>query len=241
MIRFLVFFSLAYTLTGCGTSYNYYAPLVNNIPFAGKGETHISGNVGTSGPALKLGYSFGDKLGLSAVFQKSAPLKYHGSEMEAALGFCKHDTSISSIKKIISAGCGIGTNYEKTPYSEIRNFRGSYSKPFIMLTIGTANKSKSMEKFLFRDAAFSLKANYLIYNGFKGTTINNIPSEKKFNTAVFFAEPGINLFFGTQYLRIDLGLGALIKKKYDFEKNIAIFPFEANAGLLFIVGRKINN
>lgn len=238
MIKFLPLFIPAIFISGCGASYHYYAPPANNNPFANKNEAHFSGHAGISGSALGFGYALADKAALAGAYHVSSPLKYHGSELEAGLMLGNPDSLHAGKRTTITFGCGFGSNYEKTPEAAIKNFRGNYVKPFAMLTFGSAHKSSSLGPLFFADGAFSLKINYLHYDGFKATTLNNIPSEKKFNTAVFFAEPYFNFNLGLKWLRIDLGLGAVLKKKYEFDKNIAVFPIEANAGILFILGRK---
>lgn len=237
MNKIFLYFILPFALSGCGISYHYYAPLVNNNSFANKNETHISAQAGITGSAVKFGYALTENAAITGVFQNSSPLKYHGSEFEPGVMIGKNDSLIKGNKKNITLGCGLGSNYEKTPEAAIKNFRGNFVKPFAMLTFGSANNAGPRGNFIYADHAFSLKVNYLMYNGYKATTDNNIPIEKKFNTGVFFAEPYYNFNLGGKWFRIDLGLGAIMKKKYEFDKNIAIFPFEANAGILLILGR----
>lgn len=238
MTKLLSIFIGIVFISGCGLSYHYYSPPVNNNSFANKNEAHFSGQAGMTGSAFKFGYALNDKAALAGTYHLSSPLKYRGSEFETGLMLGKPDSLNEGMRRNITLGCGFGNNYEKTPEAPIKNFRGNFIKPFAMLTFGSAHKSSSMGRLFFVDGAFSLKVNYLLYDGFKATTLNNMPSEKKFNTNIFFAEPYFNFNFGIKWFRIDLGFGAVLKKKYEFDRNLAVFPLEANAGILFILGRK---
>lgn len=205
---------------------------------ANKKEVMIAGNAGVTGSSMKFGYSLNDKFSIRGNYHLSTPLKYRGSEFETGLMMVKSDSSDMGAGKGITLGCGFGNNYENNPGVSIKNFRGEFVKPFAILTLGSAHKTKSIGNFIFVDGSFSLKLNYLIYNGFKATSINNIPTEKKFDTNIFFTEPYFNFNLGLKWFRIDLGIGAIIKKKYEFDKNMAIFPLEANAGIIFFLGKK---
>lgn len=229
---------LSVSISGCGVSYHYYAPPVNNNLFANRHETHFSGHTGNTGSSAKYGYAITDKLSLTGTYQVSSPLKYSGSEFETGFMLGKLDSAALGAGKSIGIGCGFGSNNERNPETRIKNFQGNFIKPFAMLTFGSAHKTKSIGNFIFVDGAFSLKLNYLMYRGYKATTINNLPSERTFNTNILFAEPYFNFNLGIKWFRIDLGIGAILKKKYAFDKNLAIFPFEANAGVIFILGRK---
>lgn len=231
-------FILCMVFSGCGTSYHYFAPPSNTNSFSNKRETHISGNAGITGSALKFGYAVNNSTALVGTYHLSSPMGYMGSELETGIMLGKTDSSDAPSGNHIVLGCGFGNNYEKNPESVIKNFRGNYIKPFAMVTLGSAHKKESIGHFFFTDGGFSLKASYLVYDGYKATTSNNFPSEKKFSTRVFFVEPYFNFNIGVKWFRIDLGAGVILKKKYAFDKNLAVFPVEANAGILFLLGRK---
>lgn len=234
-MRLIFFVILPVIFSSCGTSYHYYSPPVFPPSFGNQNEFHLSGNAGITGSAASAGYAINDAIALTGTYHLSSPLNYRGNESELGLSIAARDSTYSTAR--VSLGCGIGKNYEYAPGGTLKNFRGDFIKPFMMLSFGSANKECRIGDFIYADGAFSLKLNYLIYDGYKATTQSNMPSEKKFNTAVFFTEPYFNFNLGFKWFRISFGVGAALKKKYAFDKNLAIYPAEANVGMLFILGR----
>jgi hypothetical protein len=223
-------------LMGCGTHYHYYSPVMNTAQFADRGETHFFMNTGTTGTSLGGGYALKENISFLSGFHFSSPQNYHGKEIETSVHITRKDSSAGRMS--ITPGIGIGNSYWLTPGGELKDFRGTHYRPFLMFTIGSAKKDPIVGNFIHADAAFSVRVNYLLYNGYEATTIGGKAEEKDFIANNFFLEPYLNFSAGGGKVRVNWGVGAAIKKKYEWGKNLAVFPLEANVGLLIIFSRK---
>jgi hypothetical protein len=234
----ILFWVLLLIFPGCGTSYHYYSPAINTYIPSNQKEGYFEESAGTNGINFSGGYAFSNASSFRMRLVNSRIRDYRGKEFEICMNNkLSENDSISFIPQI-SFGTGIGNNYEKFDSEILKNFRGSFFRPFMMLTFGTSNKKPVFGSNGYIDYSWSLKANYFMYRGFRATTTNNTPEEKTFNSNTFFIQPAFNLAAGIKQMRISCGISFALKEKYKIDKNVSVFPMEMNGGICFFIGRK---
>ncbi|MBI2967334.1 MAG: hypothetical protein HYY40_05915 [Bacteroidetes bacterium] len=223
-------------LSSCGTTYYYYPPPVNNTCYNQKGEFLAGFQAGNTGTFIKTGYSMGDQVALSVNFFNGRGPYYRSSEQEFAFIFTHPDSNDARFN--VMAGYGVGENYEHKNKSVIKDFRGRISRPFIQFTFGTAKRYPVMGAKTYGDIALTFRANYLFYNGYQASTQNGMSFEKQFKTGNFYYEPYIAFLFGGGRIKGEWGFGFPFKRKYEYGKDLTVYPFETNVGVVILLGRK---
>lgn len=225
-----------FLFASCASTYHYYSPPINNMPYAAKGEAHGTMALGTSGLTFQNSYAINNKDAVMGMVNFVSTEKYRGTEIEGGFMMANKDSAWAKIA--VTLGTGWGSNYKLIEGGTLKDFRGNYYRPFAMVTLGTASNKPLLGRWLRGDIAFSIKANYLIYNGFKATTVNGDAREKKFKANNFFVEPFIGVNAGSKRVRFQMGTGVILKKPSDYDKNIAVFPADFNLGVFILIGRE---
>ncbi|MFI5203054.1 MAG: hypothetical protein ACHQF2_01055 [Flavobacteriales bacterium] len=217
-------------------SYHYYTPPPNPPTFANAGEVQFSGNFGTSGFLVKGGVALTDNLSISGMYN-SAPGStegYFAKEYEAAAGwgFGKNPAARFSIH----TGYGWGSNYDLDSGETVKDFRGNFTKPFLILNFGTARTRKI--GFVRLDANMGFKFDYLMYRGSKSIYENSAYVDQTFNADHFIIEPYVMASIGGRYVRFESGMSFVFKRIQEIGKGARVFPVMMHMGIGFIINRK---
>ncbi len=234
MKRFSFFLLSIAFLSGCKSFWNYHTVPPNNNLFANAGETQVTGTYGTGGMNAQAGFAVTKNFSLLGNYGGSLGADgYHSKEGEFGIGF---NTSRENHKMLfgVSAGYGLGNNFFQDSGVTYKDFRGSFTKPFVMLTFGSASIGSGK---IQADAAMSLKLNYITYNGFKQSSPN--PADQTtFKAGTFYYEPYFSGSGGGKHVRFCYGMGFAFKNLNDAGKGMRIYPFHLNMGILIVIGRK---
>jgi hypothetical protein len=79
------FLALILLLCSCGT-YRYHQPTPNPALFSNAGEVHVSGNIGSSGAAVRGAVSMRNNIGLTGMYQGGIA-DYRSREGELGIGY----------------------------------------------------------------------------------------------------------------------------------------------------------
>ena|ERR1041385_7853284 len=230
----LTCFALGALLTACKTP-NYYPGPVYAPVFANQFETQASGVMGTNGFSAKTGFAATKNISVGGVYCSMPGLgSFYSKEGEAIGGF-QFKLNGSSFLAFHS-GSGFGNSFKQDSGVAYKNFRGNFTKPFGMITIGSAHTSRKYR--VHGDFSFTIKGSYLMYNGFKTHTENGIPVDEKFVPQNFFWEPYMQGSIGGKYVRFEYGTGFAFKRLTEIGEGNRIMPFQMNFGMSFIILRR---
>jgi hypothetical protein len=218
-------------LAGCKTTYYYYPPSPNNTFFANSGEVHLTGDLGVSGVAwlnAKAGVAVTKNLSLIGLYGSGQSKSYHSSEGELAFGY-NTDFDKGFIFSVYG-GCGLGSNLDQDSGSSIKNFYGSFNKPFIQFTIGTGGAHA--------EEAFTVKLDYMNYSGHQYVGNGEYSG---YSPGTFFYEPYFSGNIGGKNVRFEYGTGFAFRNISEIGKGFRVWPWQFNIGIHIIINRKSDN
>ncbi len=220
---------IALLFSGCG-SYRYYHPTPNSALFKGKGEVHISGDVGSSGFSAKGAVSVSDNLGIIGMYNAS-PFEYRVREGEVGIGYYK---LLNPISLFIVGGIGFGSNFEYTDSTyTTKRYEGDFFRPFIQLNSGITGGNLFWG--IKGDVIGTLKVGYFNYKGrHLDATLDPI------NSGYVYLQPGALWAIGGKRFKMDLSVGFPFRPSLDplpGRSNARIVPGSVGIGFRYIFGR----
>lgn len=208
---------------------------VNNGFYGNQGEVQLTGYAGSAGLSTMGGVAVTDNISVMGMYAGNPGAGgYHDKETEFSLGI-NNGRKGHKLMYGICGGYGFGSNFKQDSGALYKTFSGDFTRPFVVLSIGSiSQKSSGMRA----EASFSLRFNYLTYNG-NQTTSKGVVSN--FNAEHFYYEPYMRGNVGGRHMRFDYGMGFAFKNLREAGKGARIFPVEFNVGLTLLFGRKYND
>ena len=216
-------------LCGCG-NYNYYPMPVNAPAFANKFETQAYTNMGAHGFYAGTGFSITDRMLLAGGYNSMPGIGgFYSKEGETSTGFNVLKRGSKYLN--VYAGYGFGNSYHQDSGATFKTSHGNFNKPFTVISFNTAVNG---DKRVKADAIFALKFDYLLYNGFRLATENNITTDQPYNAEHFLYELYTGGNVGGKHVRFNFGMGFAFKRIVDIDHGIRVFPLHMSFGLTYI-------
>lgn len=178
---------------------------------------HVGLQFGTIGIGAKGGIALTDNINLNGFLGGLPEVKddYTSRESEFSVGFQSKPRNNSVTTLYV--GTGIGKN-------EIDRVAldGNYMRPFIQ--IQRSAYDKKVLSGMQVDASFGVRLNYLLYDGVK--------DGRAFDNNVLYSEPYVGFSIGRRNVRFEILQGVAIKSSGTWDKDLRIFPYFGNIGLL---------
>jgi hypothetical protein len=199
-------------------SYSYVSPTLNNTAYSQAGTGHLGVQFGTIGIGAKGGVAVTDNISLNGFFGGIPEAKndYTSREGEFSVGF--QSKPKNNFVANFYAGTGIGSN-EKDKVG----LDGDYFRPFIQAQATALDKSIGASG-VYLDASFGFRLNYLLYDGVRGGA--------DYDHKVVYTEPYFGFAIGGRNVRFEILQGLAIKSSGTWTKDLRIFPYFGNIGLL---------
>lgn len=232
--RLLYFIGFTFLLASCGT-YNYYPHTVNPGFFANQGEAQVEGYISSAGFAATGGYAITNQISVMGMFAGNPGTgSYHAREGELSVGFnTGRNESVMMFGGAI--GYGFGSNFDRDSAAFYNNYSANFSRPFVVMSLGGVSLKEQGVKV---DLSFSLRVNYLLYNG---SRTNSDGVTTSFNGSPFYYEPYFRASIGGENVRFNFGSGFSFKNLGEWGEGVRVFPVPFNFGIGINIGRRFGD